>query len=116
MVGGVFYCSDDDEGSDDSMNPDYCEDYTEEYEDREDDASSSEDEAFEEDDFESGKKHCSTVKSLHRAIQEDFEELIQEVKRRCGSKGYDDHWLPNPRQPPPDTETAEVRDAILTEV
>ena len=66
---------------------------------------------YDEDDFERGKKLCSTVKSLHKAIQLDFDELIQEA--RCTFKGYDDHWLPNAPHPPPKAETEEVRKVLF---
>ena len=64
---------------------------------------------YDEDDFESGKKLCSDVKSLHKAIQSDFDELIREARARGGFKAYDDRWMPNAPHPPPKTETEEVR-------
>ena len=64
---------------------------------------------YDEDDFENGKKLCSDVKSLHQAIQLDFDELIREARARGGFKAYDDSWMPNAPHPPPKTETEEVR-------
>ena len=62
---------------------------------------------YDEDDFEKGEELCSTVEDLHKAIQLDFDELIQEA---CWSfKGYDDRWLPEDSHPPTKTETEEVR-------
>ena len=62
---------------------------------------------YDEDDFEKGEELCSTVEDLHKAIQLDFDELIQEVA--CSSEGCDYRWMPNDSHPPTKTETEEVR-------